>query len=99
MRKIEILSTDYEWKIYVDGKLFYCIDDTMLCENAVSNTAYAENYFLFNVTYEGIKYTATHYMAAMREDLEEDFNLTEQEQIMLKDMLIETWVKYFNVND
>ena len=87
MRDIEVKSGEYEHKIYVDGELFYCIDNDYLSEYAMLNTEQAEETSPFDISYDGVKYTATQYIEEMREEL------------MLKDALIETWVKYFNVED
>ena len=99
MRDIEVKSGEYEHKVYIDGELYYSIDNDYLSEYAMLNTEQSEETSPFDISYDGVKHTATQYIEEMREELAEDYDLSIQEEIMLKDALIEAWVKYFNVED
>ena len=99
MRDIEVKSGEYEHKIYVDGELYYSIDNDYLSEYAMLNTEQTKETAPFGISYDGVKHTATQYIEEIREELAEDYNLSIQEEIILKDALIETWVKYFNIED
>ncbi len=112
MRKIEVRPVCDEWDVYVNDKLYYCMDGSSLAEDILEyGFKDGEDPDDVNeVTYEGLEEVAGMYIAPMEvemqdridhpeseDDIHTYFMLTPEEIEEVTRQLINAWAKYFDI--